>query len=80
MPRIDRNLTHLTMQSFQKTVDSNIRMHAMLFQHQNMVNTAFSDFPVIRIDRIYCFVPNCLVRTAVELRRFRSLVTRITAQ
>lgn len=80
MERTDRNLTHLTMKSFQITVDANLRMRAMLFQHQNMVNTAFSDFPVMRIDRICDFVPKCSVRTAAMRRRLRRLMARIAAQ
>jgi hypothetical protein len=45
----------------QKTDDANLRMLAMLFQHKNMVNTAFAVFPVMRLDRIFNFAPESSV-------------------
>lgn len=42
----------------------------MLFQHQNMVNTAFLDFPVMRIDTICDFVPGSSIRIAIQWKTF----------
>lgn len=58
MERTNRNLTHSDIATTSKTTDANLRMRAMLFQHKNTVNTAFPDFPVMRLDRICNFAPN----------------------
>jgi len=45
-------------------------MRAMLFHNEKTVNTAFLDFPVMRIDRIYDFVPKSSARTAFKWKTF----------